>query len=696
VRVPKEISLDQTLYSVALDCQQCGAHFDRPDAVCSCGALLVTGLNPGSIIGGRYIYTATIGNGGMGLIVKAHDPVQGCDVALKLLLRNSNSGEVTRFMQECKATAILSHPCIIKINEYGVTNDGYPFMAMEFLPGEDLGTRIARHGALELPEALEIFNQLCDTMSYAHSKGVVHRDLKPSNIMIQQTPDGRQRITVVDFGIAKVVDPDGTSADLTRTGQIVGSPLYMSPEQSLGKKIDFRTDIYSAGCVLFHALTGAPPIHGESSIETLFKHVNEVPPSMAEASLGKRFPAPLEAVVAKTLKKDPAERYQTFDELKQALSAALRPGAVAEGQKGTAKIRRQNEKFPTALLIAVAALLFIGALGYLWFQSSQKSSVTRPGSAASDLNQSPAAVGGEGDKGPNLDDFDQRKTAEHIVGEEIFSGGVKPLIDYDLESQDTSIDLAQPGTTDDAIKYLIRRLKATGVHLNKLNLNRSQITDASMQMLADAQIPLTILAVQETKITGKGVKSIGLMSTLERLELNRDVEIDPSALQPLGELKRLTNLNLDHALVKRCKDQDFAFIARLRLLRYLNLSGSPHLPPRVFKYAERLPELKTIECVGSGLTDESLGDIGNIDSLENLYIVNDEYTDAGIAKLTRLTGLTVLGCSGAGITKASFTSFVAMRNLVKLNLHKTPNISSEDVSRLQGMMPQCQISLLAK
>jgi Leucine-rich repeat (LRR) protein len=634
----------------------------------------------------------------MGLIVKAHDPVKGCDVALKMLLRNNNAAEVTRFMQECKATAILSHPCIIKINEYGVTNDGYPFMAMEFLPGEDLGTRIARHGALDMPEALEIFKQLCDTMSYSHSKGVVHRDLKPSNIMIQQTPDGTERITVVDFGIAKVVYTDGSSSptDLTRTGQIVGSPLYMSPEQSLGKKVDFRTDIYSAGCVLYHALTGAPPIHGGSSIETLFKHVHEVPPSMAEASLGKRFPAALEAVVAKTLKKDPAERYETFDELKEALSTALRPGAVAGGKNESAKALNKNQKFPTPVLISVACVLFAGALVYLWFQQSHKTAMVHSANAVSNAKQLAAASNDAGSTTAKDDDLDEQSKTEGMVGEQVFGHGLKSMIDYGLQCHNTTVDLGQPGATDDTIKYLIRRLKETGVRLETLRLNGSRITDASLEMVADAHIPLTHISAQHTKITGKGLQAIARISTLQRLELCHDVEIDPAALQCIGGLKRLTSLNLDGVVVKPSKEKDFAFISQLKLLRYLNLDSSRHLPPRVFKYAERLPELQQVWCMSSNLTDESLNDIGNIDSLESLFIFDNTYTDAGIRNLSRLTGLTALLCGGHKITKGAIPSFVAMRNLTQLTLNDVPNFSEADVEQLKREMSHCAISVTGR
>ena len=693
---PKETSLDRTVYSLAGACEHCGSKYDRPEVVCACGALLVNGLNPGSVIGGRYRYLATIGNGGMGLIVKAYDPGDDCDVALKLLLRNKHVGEVTRFMQECRATDILSHPCIIKVKEYGTTDDGFPFMAMEYLPGDDLGTIISRKGALDMPEALEIFAQLCDTMSYAHSQGVVHRDLKPSNIMLPANADHKRKIKLVDFGIAKVVYPDGSSANtnLTQTGQIVGSPIYMSPEQALGKKIDFRTDIYSAGCVLYHALTGAPPIQGESAIETLFKHVNETPVSMKEASLGKTFPLALERLVAKAIKKDPADRYQTFQEMKQDLLAAGEESAVAQPTAGHGQ-RQPGKTFPRLLLASAIAMtcLSLAMLAVkVWHNSSLHPPANQPNLSVSTA-PAQSTTGDASGKALNQRDDDERHSVLVDAADQAVGNGANVLVDSAEIGSSTTVTLGEPMVDDRTIKYLLQRIQETHAKIRVLNLNKSSITDKSLQLLADAHLPLTQLYVNKTKITGAGLQSIARITTLEILDLSHDSAIAPAAFTCLGNLKRLTNLNMFAVVRLPCKDQDFAFLPQLKLLNTLELSYNPGLPARIFRGGERLYRLTDLRCATGKLTDQSLADIGNIGALEHLELLDNQFTDDGVANLDGLTGLTFLRIGGNQLTGKSFPALVKMRNLTKLILEQSPQISASEIAALRNLMPQCNISL---
>jgi serine/threonine protein kinase len=670
------------MFSLVYDCHECGASCGRGGLICDCGALLVNGLSPGAVICGRYRYLATIGSGGMGLIVKAYDASEDCEVALKMLLRNNHAGEVTRFMQECRATANLSHRSIVKTKEYGVTDDGYPFMVMEYLSGEDLGTRLSRQGALDLADTLDLFYQLCDTMSYAHAQGVVHRDLKPSNIMLLQQPGSKQKIKIVDFGIAKVVysDENSTQSDLTRTGQIIGSPPYMSPEQALGKKIDFRTDIYSAGCVIYHALTGAPPIHGDSAIETLFKHVNEVPPSMSEASLGRTFSPALEEVVATALKKDPAQRFQTFEEFKQALISVQKGTSTASAQNlpATAASKPSRRSLPTTLAIA-CIILSVGALSVLVSRSlNRKAAAQSPASfdqAASPQSQAP--------------DLDDSNSAMTIAADQAFTRGMKSMIDYDVDSLNSKVDLSEHGVTDEEVGYFLRRLKTGHAHVTSLTLSKSEITDESMKLLADSHLPLKILCVGKTKITGEGLKSIAQIGTLEVLAINDDVKIDPRSLHYIGNLKRLEHLDMNGLIRKPTEDQNFAFLSKLMLLRSLSLNVCPGLPVHALKYAERLPQFTKLTFCSSGLTDASLEDIGHIDSLEELILNENKITTKGINSLTALTGLTTLECKGnSKIDSEVIPAFAKMRNLTKLTLGKRLREDPEVESQLP---PQCEL-----
>ncbi len=671
------------MYSLVYDCHQCGARCGSGGLMCDCGALLVNGLSAGAVICGRYRYLATIGSGGMGLIVKAYDPSEDCDVALKMLLRNNHAGEVTRFMQECRATANLAHRSIVKTKEYGVTDDGYPFMVMEYLSGEDLGTRLSRQGALDLADALDLFYQLCDTMSYAHAQGVVHRDLKPSNIMMLQDPASKQRIKIVDFGIAKVIysDENSTQSDLTRTGQIIGSPPYMSPEQALGKKIDFRTDIYSAGCVIYHALTGAPPIHGDSSIETLFKHVHEVPPSMSEASLGRQFPPALEEAVATALKKDPAQRFQTFDEFKQALIA------VQMGNNSTVSVQnhpaivasKQPRKRVLATLAVACTVLSLGALFVLASRSLNRKAAA----------QSPTSV--EQKATPQAPDpaLDDRDSALTIAADQAVTRGMKSMIDYDVDSLNSRVDLSERGVTDEEVAYFVRRMKTGHAHVTTLSLSKSEITDKSLKLLADSHLPLKQLFAGKTKITGEGLKNIAQIGTLELLAINDDVKIDPQSFHYIGNLKRLKSLDMNGIVRKPTEEQNFAFLSKLTLLQSLSLNVCTGLPVHALRYAERLPQLTKLSCCSAALSDESLEDIGRIDSLETLLLNDNKITNKGINSLTALTGLTTLDCrNNHELDKEVIPAFAKMRNLTELSLNKRLRTNPD----LKTQMPQCKIN----
>ncbi|MGH9553985.1 MAG: serine/threonine protein kinase, partial [Terriglobales bacterium] len=180
---PKEISLDRTLYAFTATCSACGQHIDDASIVCpNDGTLLIEGLQPNTVIAKRYDFIETLGTGGMGLIVRARDSESGAMYAVKMLLRNHSTTDARRFGLEARAVSSLKHPNIIDVKEYGVTDDGCPYMVMDIVEGKTLRDLISEKGSLPMPDVLAIFDQLCQAMSYAHCHGIVHRDIKPSNI----------------------------------------------------------------------------------------------------------------------------------------------------------------------------------------------------------------------------------------------------------------------------------------------------------------------------------------------------------------------------------------------------------------------------------------------------------------------------------------------------------------------------------
>jgi eukaryotic-like serine/threonine-protein kinase len=285
-------------------------------------------MTGGSMIGeqfGNYRAVSLLGEGGMGAVYLAEHPGIGRRVAVKVLHRNYIRDEnlLGRFLNEARAANAIRHPNIIEILDSGTIADGTPFLVMELLEGESLGARIRRVGALPVPTAVEFAYQTASALGAAHKKGIVHRDLKPDNLYIVPDPHEpeRERIKVLDFGIAKLQQGSAGDSVKTRTGTLMGTPIYMSPEQCRGTRaVDHRSDIYSLGVILFEMLTGQPPFVSEGFGELVHMHLNVAPP--APSSRNPAVPAALDAIVLRMLEKNADLRFADMAELQVVLKAA--------------------------------------------------------------------------------------------------------------------------------------------------------------------------------------------------------------------------------------------------------------------------------------------------------------------------------------------------------------------------------------
>ena len=257
---------------------------------------------------GRYTIQSELGRGAMGVVYKAHDSVLERIVAVKTvnmaLERDDADKYEARFYQEARAAAGLNHPNIVTVHDVGKAGD-VVFMAMEYIEGVELRSLTGEGRPLRLPQALSIAAQVAEGLAYAHGHGVVHRDIKPANIMV--VANGPVKIT--DFGIAR----RRSSADLTQTGMMLGSPKYMSPEQVIGKRADHRSDIFSLGVILYEMLTGAAPFNGENVTALMYQIVNFVPPPPSHVNA--ELPQLLDYITAKMLAKQVEERYQDAAEV---------------------------------------------------------------------------------------------------------------------------------------------------------------------------------------------------------------------------------------------------------------------------------------------------------------------------------------------------------------------------------------------
>ncbi len=273
---------------------------------------------------GPYRIVRKIGEGGMGAVYLAHHALLGRPAAIKMLLPalSSQREVVDRFFNEARATTAVSDPGIVQVFDFGFHGDGSAYIVMELLDGESLATRLER-GPLALGDALRITRQVAGSLAAAHARGIVHRDLKPDNLFIVRDGEaqGGERPKILDFGIAKLTN-DASDRSRTRTGTVMGTPIYMSPEQCRGAGIvDHRADIYSLGCVLYHLITGRPPFDLEGMGEIISAHLRE--PPRAPSAWIPGIPRAVDDLVLRCLAKAPDERFASMGELQAACEAQL-------------------------------------------------------------------------------------------------------------------------------------------------------------------------------------------------------------------------------------------------------------------------------------------------------------------------------------------------------------------------------------
>ena len=301
----------------------------------------------GEILLGRYRLDRLVGKGGMGRVYRATQLPLNRSVAVKILnpeFQRKDPQFVRRFFLEAATAARLTHPNTITVFDYGESERGELFIAMEYLPGKPLARILASEGALDTGRILHIATQICRALREAHGKGIIHRDLKPGNILLVDDGDDPGMVKVLDFGLVKLFNaedvqplgsrarrlpaddsslpPEPVDGELTQAGMFLGSPKYMSPEQIQGVALDPRTDIYSLGVLMYQMATGRPPFAGTTSVEVIYKHVNDPPPPFATGAVD--VPPELQAIILRCLAKQREDRYASMGALLVHLKDARR------------------------------------------------------------------------------------------------------------------------------------------------------------------------------------------------------------------------------------------------------------------------------------------------------------------------------------------------------------------------------------
>jgi eukaryotic-like serine/threonine-protein kinase len=276
----------------------------------------------GKTLNGRYEIIGEVGRGKAGVVYKALDTTQETPVAIKVLHDEYEPTDrhVVRFQREADLAKELHHENIARTYDFGFADHRFPFVVMEYVTGPLLSAQVTAEGRLPWHKAAPILIQICDGMAYAHDQGIVHRDLRPENIFLVEH-DGRSNIVkIVDFGVAKNVKSAAQKA-LTEEWELLGTPEFMSPEQILGTELDARSDIYSMGCLMYNVLSGQLPYTGRTPAEVFMQKCQAEPHDFSDPSCGRHLPAAVQAAVKKALKKEPGERQQSMQEIKEVLQA---------------------------------------------------------------------------------------------------------------------------------------------------------------------------------------------------------------------------------------------------------------------------------------------------------------------------------------------------------------------------------------
>ena len=299
-------------------CPVCNTQFSDEVKFCPNDGQTLRSTTPGSslvgqVVADRYHIVKKLGEGGMGQVYLGEHVKMGRRSAIKVMNPQMvhDPDAVARFNREATNASHISHPNVCAIYDFGETADGLVYLAMEFIEGEPLTDLLKREGTLPVARAARIFAQTADALQAAHDLGIVHRDLKPDNIMVSRGRDGSDVVKVVDFGIAKAVGGDEAGQKVTKTGLVVGTPEFMSPEQLAGDKVDGRSDLYALALVFFQTLTGRLPFTAETVQEIMIKRLTDEPATLAAARPDLAFPDGLQPVLDSALTRSPAERYQT-------------------------------------------------------------------------------------------------------------------------------------------------------------------------------------------------------------------------------------------------------------------------------------------------------------------------------------------------------------------------------------------------
>lgn len=652
----------------------------------------VFSLQPGAVILDRYVVAGLLGTGGMGSVFHVRHLHLQTDYALKVLNHQGRDSLWKRFANEARAASKLDHPNLTKVYDSGLLPDGNPFFIMELVKGESLADLLKKKGRLPVHKVLKIFIQVGFALSYAHEAGVVHRDLKPSNIMLAKSEGSSIGIIkVVDLGIAKLTGRDEFNQQtLTRTGEIIGSPLYMSPEQCVGAPVDGRADLYSFGCAMYEALTGAPPLIGENALATMMKHQSEKPLSLKEASMGEVFPKALEVLVARILEKDPEARYSnaqlmTADlvRIEQDLqgdeseeSKQVSSNSISENSPKRSPLVQSDK--PINLIVPMLTFL-MGIAAMALFQNcvhptKEKKEIERHAEFDSPSVLSPNRVAAYRPNDNRTKSPEYFSKLTNIGRVRQFHFGAVAKDKYGLISLKDGIRVPAVGTVNFPSEKAIYFWPSSKMINNEPDgLRRFRPEELGGLCIND-----------EITTNFNIVKVLPLFTNLKSLRL--EMNVDDSYLRYIDQLPSLECLDVSNSMFTGAKLVKLKRFRKLQLLNCACIEGKDAI-------LKELPytRLKNMKLEGLDLNGLDLLQIAKVKTLNELYIGgNPQIDDEALRHLANHPNLTHLDISACSVTARSFKTFLSLKNLIYLKFSKE-QITKKELIQLRSQLKKCSV-----
>jgi len=617
-------------------------------------------FSPGTILDAKYRLTSLLGEGGMGAVYLAHHLMLKKDVALKTIHSNQLSVDaLERFEREVKSVAALQNPYVVQIFDFGLGEDNQPYYTMELLHGQSLSDALEARGALTIEETLAIFMQVSTALKSAHNKGIIHRDLKPANIFLHEQ-NGQKSVKLVDFGIAKLLGSEALDGQkLTATGTIFGSPLYMSPEQSLGLTVDVRSDIYSLGCSLTECLTGKPPYMGHNAFATFYMHQQDPIPHLNDLAPNRSFPAWLDALVQRMLTKNPDERIQTCEEVLDILQFQI-AGKSSDGSRSSDRATTHSEPSATTavenkkaitkgvvLTVALSSVLVAALLASLWNinmfghsiqeerrsiatsnkQTTGQSNATITEPAPLTAKQSPAKEATKDAADSRLqssgyDDGDfftaasqaKKKPPTTANGQPVFKKEHEALSSADFKEivshKDEVVLVAGSTFNNNDLKLL------KNSHVQKLDVADSNLDNSGAEAISQCPT-ITFLRVSNTKISKPALLALAKLPRVGKVYLE-GLAVDEEILAAWGKnsslrllsLRSCTGINykslsqLQNGMVAdlaldrtKLDDSSLLALSNFRNLGKIGVSYTDVTADSVEKLCRRLPKLEIIQVI---------------------------------------------------------------------------------------------------